>query len=121
MKRRGRTPMSSAPRVADIFETLEYGPAPESAAPAREWLAARAPRLGLFIGGEWRAPTGGEHFPSVNPATGKPLIEVAQGAVEDVEVAVRAARAAFPAWSATPGHVRARYLYALARQVQKHA
>jgi aldehyde dehydrogenase (NAD+) len=34
---------------------------------------------------------------------------------------VRAAREAFPAWSATPGHVRARYLYALARQVQKHA
>ncbi len=32
-----------------------------------------------------------------------------------------AARSAFPSWSKTPGHVRARYLYALARQVQKHA
>ena len=31
------------------------------------------------------------------------------------------ARAAFPAWSATPGHIRARYLYALARQIQKHS
>src|SRR5207302_5960436 len=49
------------------------------------------------------------------------LARVAQGSVEDVDAAVQAARAAFPAWSATPGHVRARYLYALARQIQKHS
>ena len=35
--------------------------------------------------------------------------------------AVKAARAALPAWQALTGHQRARYLYALARQVQKHS
>ena len=107
--------------IAEIFETMSYGPAPESAAPARAWLAAHAPRLGLYIGGTWREPVHAEGFASVNPATGAPLIEVSQAGPADVDAAVAAARAAFPAWSATPGHVRARYLYALARQVQKHA
>jgi aldehyde dehydrogenase (NAD+) len=46
---------------------------------------------------------------------------VAQAGAEDVDAAVGAARAAFPGWSATPGHLRARHLYALARQVQRHA
>src|SRR5258708_20988719 len=115
------TRATGTPSVAEIFEAMSYGPAPESPTAAREWLAAHAPHLGMFIGGEWHAPSEGEYFPSVNPATAKPLIEVAQGSAADVDAAVRAAREAFPAWSAAPGHVRARYLYALARQVQKHA
>src|SRR5262249_9136328 len=101
--------MSSIPSIAEILEQMSYGPAPESASPAAAWLPAHARRLGLFMGNEWRAPTSGEYFESVNPATGKPLIEVAQAGAADVEAATRAARAAFPAWSATPGHVRARY------------
>ena len=115
--------MTSAihPSVAEIFESMAYGPAPESPAPANAWLDAHRPRLGLFIGGQFRAPQGGEYFPSVNPATAQPLIEVAQAGPADVEAAVAAARAAFPAWSALPGHARARYLYAIARQVQKHS
>jgi aldehyde dehydrogenase (NAD+) len=113
--------MTSAADIREIFETMSYGLAPESPATARAWLDAHAPHLGLFIDNQWRAPSGGEYFPSVNPANAQPLIEVAQATTEDVDTAVRAARAAFPAWSATPGHVRARYLYALARQIQKHS
>ena len=109
------------PTVAEIFESMAYGPAPESAAPANAWLDAHRPRLGLFIGGQFRAPRSGEYFHSVNPATARPLIEVAQAGKADVEAAVAAAREAFPAWSALPGHARARYLYAIARQVQKHS
>ena len=113
--------MSETARIAEIFETMSYGPAPESARPANEWLRTHGPRLGLFIGGQWRDPETGDYFASVNPATGQPLIEVSQAGARDVDAAVAAARAALPAWSATPGHVRARYLYALARQTQKHA
>src|SRR6476660_2071861 len=113
--------MTSAADIRETFETMSSGSAPESPATAQAWLDAHAPRLGLFIDNEWREPSGGEYFPSVNPANAQPLIEVAQATAEDVDTAVRAARAAFPAWSATPGHVRARYLYALARQIQKHS
>ncbi len=115
------TSSGGTPSIAEIFESMAYGPAPESRAPAQAWLAAHAPRLGLFIGNEWRQPDTGEYFESVNPATGAPLIEIAQAGQADVDAAVRAAREAFPAWGALPGHARARYLYALARQIQKHS
>jgi aldehyde dehydrogenase (NAD+) len=107
--------------IADIFESMSYGPAPESDAPAQAWLAAHAPHLRLFIGGEWRDPSSGEYFATVNPATATPLINIAQGTPKDVDAAVRAAREVFPAWSGLSGHARARYLYALARQIQKHS
>jgi aldehyde dehydrogenase (NAD+) len=110
-----------APSVAEIFESMAYGPAPESPAAAAAWLDVHRPRLGVFIGGQFRAPASGEYFPSVNPATAQPLIEVAQSGAADVDAAVAAAREAFPSWSALPGHARARYLYAIARQVQKHS
>jgi aldehyde dehydrogenase (NAD+) len=107
--------------VAEIFETMEYGPAPESDAPAREWLARHRETFGHYIGGRWSQPSGGEYFDVVNPATARPLARVAQGSESDVSAAVKAARKALPAWSALSGHARARHLYALARAVQKHA
>jgi aldehyde dehydrogenase (NAD+) len=113
--------MTSAADIREIFETMSYGLAPESPATAQAWLDAHAPHLGLFIDNQWRDPSGSEYFPSVNPANAQPLIEISQATSEDVDAAVRAACAAFPVWSATPGHVRARYLYALARQIQKHS
>ncbi|MBF6614839.1 MAG: aldehyde dehydrogenase family protein [Chloroflexi bacterium] len=99
---------------------MEYGPAPEAAAPAIEWIAAHQP-FGLFIDGEWRKPSDGSYVDSANPATGKLLARIARASAEDVDAAVKAARQAFESWSKTPGHVRARYLYAVARQIQKHS
>ena len=106
--------------IAEIFETLEYGPAPEAADQALQWIKERQP-FGLFIDGDWRKPSGGKYFEIANPATNKPLARGALATAADVDSAVAAARRAFEGWSVTPGHVRARYLYALARQVQKHA
>ncbi|HEX2209594.1 MAG TPA: aldehyde dehydrogenase family protein [Longimicrobium sp.] len=107
--------------IAEIFETMEYGPAPESASPAVRWLEERGRTFGHFIGGEWREPGDGEYFDTINPATSKPLARIAQGGRGDVEAAVRAARDALPAWQALDGHGRARYLYALARHIQRHS
>ncbi|HWJ22847.1 MAG TPA: aldehyde dehydrogenase family protein, partial [Gemmatimonadaceae bacterium] len=99
---------------------MTYGPAPESDAPAREWLAAHGRgEFGHYVGGRWTSPAG--LFDVAEPATGKRLARVSQGTEADVDAAVRAARAAQPAWAALSGHARARYLYALARGVQKHA
>ncbi|MDQ6695495.1 MAG: aldehyde dehydrogenase family protein [Chloroflexota bacterium] len=106
--------------VADIFETLEYGPAPEAANPGLEWIDKHQP-FGLFIDGAWREPASGKYFTTDNPSTSKPLAQVALGTSGDVDLAVQAASRAFENWSKTPGHVRARYLYAIARQVQKHS
>jgi aldehyde dehydrogenase (NAD+) len=111
-------PMS---KIAEIFETMEYGPAPESAALAKEWIEQHGARFGHFIAGEWREGSSGEAFETSNPASNQPIARVAQGTAEDVDAAVRAAREAYGSWSALSGHARARYLYAIARQVQKHS
>ncbi len=107
--------------IAEIFETLEYGPAPESADPAMAWLEARNREILPFIGGDFRRPDSGEWFDSLNPGTAKVLARVAQCATAEVDAAVEAARAAQPGWWALGGHGRARHLYALARRVQKNA
>jgi aldehyde dehydrogenase (NAD+) len=106
--------------VPEIFQSMAYGPAPEGAGPAQAWLDAHQRRLGLFIGGVW-VPGDGETFETLNPATGKPLARLAQATTKEVDRAVRAARKAQPAWWALGGHGRARHLYAIARQIQKHS
>ncbi len=107
--------------IPDIFETMEYGPAPESAGPALDWIKARNGEMGLFVGGRWIRPAGGEYFDTSNPANAHVLARVAQAGPADVDAAVAAARAAQPGWWEIGGHARARYLYALARQIQKHS
>ncbi len=108
-------------KVAQILKTLEYGPAPEAAKPALDWIAEHDGKFGIFINGKWRDPSSKEWFDSINPSNNKKLARVAQASKKDVDDAVKAARAAFKGWSSTPGHIRARYLYAIARQVQKHS
>ncbi|MBL4926895.1 aldehyde dehydrogenase family protein [Fuscibacter oryzae] len=105
------------PTIKDIMETMEYGPAPEAHAEVSAWIAAR-PVIGHFIAGRFVEPTG-KTTEVVNPATEAVLTKVALGSEAEVDSAVRAARAAFPKWSALPGHERAKYLYAIARHVQK--
>jgi aldehyde dehydrogenase (NAD+) len=100
---------------------MEYGPAPEDSKEAVGWLDRHSRRFGLFIGGAWRAPSVGEYFDTLDPSNGERLASVAQGGAADIDAAVGAARAAVPAWRALTPHSRARYLYALARLVQKHS
>ncbi|MEE8272418.1 MAG: aldehyde dehydrogenase family protein, partial [Alphaproteobacteria bacterium] len=107
--------------IAEIFETMDYGPAPEGDAAARAWLDHHRQGFKLFIGGRWAKPKTGEWFDSTNPATGKALARIAQAGAADVDAAVNAARRAQPGWAALGGHGRARHLYALARLVQRHS
>jgi len=106
-------------KIAEIFTSLDYGPAPEAADTALAWLAAHENRFGHFINGKWTRP--GKTFASENPATGSKLADITDGTAADVDAAVKAARAAFPKWSALTGYQRAKHLYAIARLIQKHS
>ncbi|MEV4974205.1 aldehyde dehydrogenase family protein [Streptomyces scopuliridis] len=68
---------------------------------------------GMYIGGEWRPAAGTDTIAVVNPADEQVIATVPAGTAEDVDAAVRAARAAFPGWAATPPVERAAYLTAL--------
>jgi aldehyde dehydrogenase (NAD+) len=105
--------------VKAIFESMEYGPAPESPEQAQQWLQDRDNTLLHFIRGKWVEPESGEFFDTVNPASGERLAKVADGNDADVNRAVAAAADALEGWVAMGGHGRARYLYAMARHIQK--
>jgi aldehyde dehydrogenase (NAD+) len=107
--------------IAEKFVAMEYGPAPEDSKEALTWLDRHGRSFGHFIHGTWLAPSTGEYFDTADPSTGEKLATVAEGSAADVDAAVRAARAVLPQWQSLAPHVRARYLYALARQVQKHS
>ena len=107
--------------VVEKFATMEYGAAPEDPREALGWLEKHNRRFGHFIDGKWQAPAADSYFETIDPSTGEALATVAQGSSQDIEAAVSTARTALPQWQALSGHDRARYLYALARMVQKHS
>jgi len=106
--------------IRDILKTMEYGPAPEEANLAAAWLDRRGRKFGHFIGGKFTVPAKAT-FLTRNPATGEKLADVAIAGKKEVDAAATAAKAAFSRWSRLTGTQRARHLYALARQVQKHS
>jgi aldehyde dehydrogenase (NAD+) len=107
--------------IAEKFLTMEYGPAPEDPKDAFVWLDHHKRRFGHFINGDWRDPVEGGFFDTSDPATREKIASIAQGSTADVDAAAKAGRQALPKWHALRPHTRARYLYAMARSVQKHS
>ncbi len=100
---------------------MEYGPAPESNKESVAFLDQHKRKFQLFINGKWTKPTSGEYFESVSPSNNEKLAQVAEANEKDVDDAVKAAKKALKPWVELGGHGRARYLYAIARQIQKHS
>ena len=107
--------------IADKFVSMEYGPAPEDSKEVSAWLDRHGRRFELFIDGAWQAPATAEYFDTLDPSNGEKLAAVAQGGARTLmrrfvrrvrlqKNGVRSRRTS-----------RARYLYALARLVQKHS
>ena len=75
----------------------------------------------LLINGEWVPAEGGEMFETFNPATGEKLADCANASPADIDRAVEAARAAFPAWSKTAPAERANLLLKVADLIEANA
>jgi len=112
---------TTSPSVTEIFNTMEYGPAPESDKVAKAWLDDHDRKFGLFINNEWVHPEGRKFYETKSPGTAEFLAKTTQGTAEDVETAVSAAKQAHKSWSSLSGHERAKHLYSIARHVQKHS
>jgi malonate-semialdehyde dehydrogenase (acetylating) / methylmalonate-semialdehyde dehydrogenase len=82
--------------------------------------AAGPRRLRNYVGGAWVDVGGAEVLETRSPASGEVLAEVPLSSVADVAAATAAARAAFPAWRATPPQQRARALFKLRDLVDGH-
>lgn len=105
--------------IREIVASMDYGPAPEANDHVLAWLDSHEGEFGHFIGGRFTRPGAGGTIEVFDPARETLLARVALGTREDVDGAVAAARRALKSWSASPGHVRATYLYAIARHIQK--
>ncbi|MFN2215593.1 MAG: aldehyde dehydrogenase family protein [Anaerolineales bacterium] len=108
-------------KLSEVFMNMEYGPAPESAAGVNAWLEGHNRSFGLMINNQWVHPPKAKTFPSLDPATGDTLAVTTQAEQAEIDQAVAAARQAFKTWGKTSGLVRARYMYAIARNIQKHS
>jgi len=107
--------------ILEILNTMEYGPAPESAKAANAWLDGHDRKFGHFINGAFTPHADKDAFATANPANGQEMARISQGSPDDVNSAVAAACKAQKGWASIGGAARARVLYALARLVQKHA
>ncbi len=76
----------------------------------------------LLINGKWVEAASGQTFPTYNPATGDTLSRVAEGDKEDIDRAVKAARAAFETgpWSKVTPSERGRMIWKIADLIEKH-
>ncbi len=73
-----------------------------------------------YIGGDLKAPANGKYIDNVNPATGEVYSYIPDSTTQDVEEAVAAAKAAFPAWSATPAEEKFRILNRIAELIDQN-
>src|ERR1043165_8979035 len=94
-----------------------------AAAPKKE-VVKRPPvksREPMFINGKWVQRASGKTFATLNPCTGEPICQVAEGDKADVDLAVKAARKAFDdgPWSKTSGAERGRLIHKLADLIEK--
>jgi len=88
-----------------------------------EQTSARISATKLLINNRWVNAKSGRTFPTLNPATGEEICQVAEANAADVDEAVRAARAAFQrgAWHKMAASDRGRLLNKLADLIEKHA
>ncbi|OWK73592.1 aldehyde dehydrogenase [Flavobacteriaceae bacterium JJC] len=107
--------------IKEIYNTMVYGPAPETAKPAIEFLEAHQRSFDLFIDGTWVKPNSNKYAETHNPSNKEFLAKIAEADATDVDMAVQAANKALPEWVAIGGFERAKYLYAIARQIQKNS
>ncbi|PWR02746.1 aldehyde dehydrogenase [Meridianimarinicoccus roseus] len=106
------------PHIRDIMQTMDYGPAPEDSSEVLHWLDGHSGGIGHFIDGTFLAPSG-PLADVYSPADARVIARLGHAGAAEVDAAVEAARAAQAGWAALSGHDRARYLYAIARHVQK--
>ena len=95
---------------------LDYAPAPESTS-----ILNLKPSYGLFIGGKF-VDSSGSTFDTISPSTEKKITTVSHATEDDVDRAVKAARAAYDkTWSKLSGSERGKYLFRIARIIQERS
>jgi aldehyde dehydrogenase (NAD+) len=107
--------------ILQEFQQLNYSQALESDSEAQAWLQQNNRRFGHYIDGAFVSQADASLIDVCNPSTSELLAQIEVASDEQVDIAIASARQAQPSWWALGGLGRAKILYALARNLQKHA
>src|SRR5436309_1762560 len=83
-------------------------------------VTTQVPELENYVNGAWRRATASDYAEVMNPATGELLARTPLASSADVDAAVQAAAAAFPAWRRTPPGERIQYLFKLKNLLEEN-
>ena len=76
-------------------------------------------KLQFFVNGEWRDTRSGEYMPVTNSSTGQVMAEAPRCSAAEVNEAVAAAAAAYPAWRDTPLSARVQIMFQFKQLVER--
>ena len=108
-------------QVIKNFKEIKYGPALEEDKEVVEWINKLNKPNNNFINGKWVKVKSKKTLDIINPANNKKIAKLAISSKEDIDSAVKAAKKSFSLWSKKTPFQRSKYLYALARLIQKHS
>ncbi len=108
-------------KIISNFKKIKYGPSPEDSKEVMQWIKNLPNPNHNFIGGEWKKSSSKKNLISINPGNNKKLFNLTVSSKKDVDIAVKAAKKAFNSWSKISSYERSKYLYSIARLIQKHS
>jgi len=108
-------------KVIKNFQNISYGPAPEDSKEVNSWIKNLKNPNNHFINGKFIKSSSSKKLNIINPSTNKKIATLSVASKKDVNAAVSAAKKAHVKWSKLSSFVRSKYLYALARLIQKNS
>ena len=108
-------------KIIKNFKNIKYGPAPEDDTEVINWIKKISSSNKNYINGKWNTSRGSKKIKVINPSTNKKLFNLTISTKKDVDLAVNSAKKAQKKWSSISPFQRSKYLYALARLIQKHS
>ena len=106
-------------KIQDSFKKMVYEEALESDKEALEWITKHKGQFGHFVGGRFTKPK--NLFKTINPFNKKEIAKVSQGTITDIKNSVKIARSGLEKWQSLSCFQRSKYLYAIARYIQKES
>ena len=106
-------------QVKEALKKMDYEEALESNKESLEWITEHHGQFGHFIGGKFTKPK--NLFKTINPYNKKEIAEISQGTLADIKNSVEAARSGLKEWQSLKPFQRSKYLYAIARYIQKES
>ena len=108
-------------KVIKNFQNITYGPAPEDSKEVTNWIKNLKNPNNIFINGKFVKSSSSKKLNIINPSTNKKIATLSVASKKDVNAAVSAAKKAHIKWSKLSSFDRSKYLYALARLIQKNS